>query len=233
MSQGDHEEDRNLSIRPPAAGVLLQISEQDCGTWVRPPRPLPGHIAERFELPASATPRNMFGLHGDTAAAVAISALAAALIGNAIYRLYFHPLSKFPGPRLAALTTWYEGYYDIVHRGRYLWEMEKMHKAYGEWRSKPIFTPGTLADRGCDAVIQVQSSALAPTSYTSSIRRGTTLYTTCPTDSTNTSTSTACSAYPRRHFRASGPMYTSCAANPWCHSSPPSPSSDFIRIYKA
>lgn len=70
---------------------------------------------------------------GNVAAALGIAAIAAAGLATAIYRLYFHPLSEFPGPKLAALTTWYEGYYDIVHRGRYLWEMEKMHKKYGEY----------------------------------------------------------------------------------------------------
>lgn len=74
----------------------------------------------------------MTGTHGDTAVAVVLSAIAAALVASVVHRLYFHPLSEFPGPKLAALTTWYEGYYDIVHRGRYLWEMEKMHKKYGK-----------------------------------------------------------------------------------------------------
>lgn len=60
-----------------------------------------------------------------------IFALVAYLIGGAIYRLYFSPLARFPGPRLAALTLWYEFYYDVVCKGRYTWEIQKMHEKYG------------------------------------------------------------------------------------------------------
>jgi hypothetical protein len=49
-----------------------------------------------------------------------------------IHRLLISPLAKFPGPKLAALTGWYEVYYDLVHKGSYLFEIEKMHDNYGE-----------------------------------------------------------------------------------------------------
>lgn len=49
-----------------------------------------------------------------------------------IYRLYFHPLSRVPGPKLAALTRFYEAYYNVLwHDGQYLFQTEKMHAVYG------------------------------------------------------------------------------------------------------
>lgn len=53
------------------------------------------------------------------------------LIGRIAYRLTLHPLAKFPGHKLAAATHWYEGYYDIVKKGRYIFEIGKMHELYG------------------------------------------------------------------------------------------------------
>lgn len=48
-----------------------------------------------------------------------------------IYRLWLSPLAQFPGPKLAAATLWYEIYHDAVRWGQYTFEIEKMHKKYG------------------------------------------------------------------------------------------------------
>ncbi|KAL2818345.1 cytochrome P450 [Aspergillus granulosus] len=51
--------------------------------------------------------------------------------GEAIRRLYFHPLAHIPGPRLAALTWWYEFYFDAILPGQYIFKIQELHKQYG------------------------------------------------------------------------------------------------------
>ena len=67
---------------------------------------------------------------------VGTSAAAAfwVLIG-AFYRLYFHPLSSVPGPKLAAFTFWYEVYYDLIQSAQFPWKIVDLHEKYGKRRN--------------------------------------------------------------------------------------------------
>jgi hypothetical protein len=60
----------------------------------------------------------------------AILSFLLAVVG-AIRRLYFHPLAHIPGPRLAALTWWYEFYFDVIQPGKYVFHIQELHKQYG------------------------------------------------------------------------------------------------------
>lgn len=54
------------------------------------------------------------------------------LLGLAVYRLYFSPIAGFPGPKLAALTLWYEFYYDVLCGGQYWVKIAELHERYGK-----------------------------------------------------------------------------------------------------
>ena len=49
-----------------------------------------------------------------------------------VWRLFFSPTAGFPGSKLAAATGWYEFYFDYWLEGQYIYEIERMHKKYGE-----------------------------------------------------------------------------------------------------
>lgn len=60
-----------------------------------------------------------------------LSLLILYTIHIAIYRLYLSPLADIPGPRLAALTQWYEFYYEVILHGQYTFKIIELHKQFG------------------------------------------------------------------------------------------------------
>ncbi|KAL8789417.1 MAG: hypothetical protein Q9213_001174 [Squamulea squamosa] len=63
--------------------------------------------------------------------AVAAAVLFVYIVCLYVYRAFFDRLSHIPGPKLAAATLWYEFYYDVILKGKYTWEIGKMHQKYG------------------------------------------------------------------------------------------------------
>lgn len=54
---------------------------------------------------------------------------------RSIYRLFLHPLADVPGPRLAALTSLHEFWYDCLKNrgGQHAFKLREMHDRYGRY----------------------------------------------------------------------------------------------------
>lgn len=61
-------------------------------------------------------------------------------ISKCLYRLTLHPLAKFPGPTLAAITRFYGGFFDLRSGTSYVKKLPELHRQYGFYQ-----TPCTLA----------------------------------------------------------------------------------------
>ncbi|KAJ8070739.1 hypothetical protein OCU04_001109 [Sclerotinia nivalis] len=60
-----------------------------------------------------------------------VCAIAAYTISLVVYRLYFSPLSGFPGPKLTAATEWYVIYFQAVKGGQFFRKIPEWHEKYG------------------------------------------------------------------------------------------------------
>src|SRR5947207_12148553 len=60
-------------------------------------------------------------------------ALVLYVAGVVLYRLYLSPIARFPGPKLAAATLWYEFYYDYILNGQFGFKIMELHRQYGQY----------------------------------------------------------------------------------------------------
>lgn len=58
-------------------------------------------------------------------------AASAFLLAAVVRRVYFHALTRFPGPKLAAATYWYAAYYEVRKDGGFVEHIAELHKQYG------------------------------------------------------------------------------------------------------
>lgn len=50
-----------------------------------------------------------------------------------VYRLFLSPLKAYPGPKLAAITSWYRIYYDVYKGGDFVSHLQELHNKYGKY----------------------------------------------------------------------------------------------------
>jgi hypothetical protein len=58
-------------------------------------------------------------------------AYVAYLVSLVTHRLLLSPLKSYPGPGLAAATSYYQFWYDVVQGGGKLEHLENLHERYG------------------------------------------------------------------------------------------------------
>lgn len=73
--------------------------------------------------------------------------ISIAILAKYIYRLTWHPLAKFPGPKLAAASNLYGAFFDLASDTSYVKTFPALHDTYGECQSLVTHEP-TLIGSG-------------------------------------------------------------------------------------
>ena len=87
-------------------------------------------------------------------------ALAVAQLVRILYTLFsrsfLSPLANIPGSRLAALTSWYECYYDVFKPGQYVFKIKQLHEKYGmSWSPGSPSLPSFLTDFYAGPIVRI------------------------------------------------------------------------------
>ena len=53
-----------------------------------------------------------------------------------VYNLYLHPLSKYPGPKIAAFTEWWKTYVEVYRHESLVERLFELHSLHGESQYK-------------------------------------------------------------------------------------------------
>ena len=75
---------------------------------------------------------------------VAISFFVAYTLANAVNDVWFHALSRFPGPPAAKVTRYWKAYVEVVQGRSFCHVLKELHAQYGEKVHVSIFEPSLL-----------------------------------------------------------------------------------------
>lgn len=59
-----------------------------------------------------------------------------------IYNVTFHPLARFPGPKVAGVTEWWKTWIEVVRGESMVHVLVKLHKQYGSYSACLLFVDG-------------------------------------------------------------------------------------------
>ncbi len=113
-----------------ADGRVKYVLSTHCETFVTDPHP----SFRSVFLTMSSIPLTL----SSSALSIAVLVIPTYLVLKTLYRLYFHPLSRFPGPKLAGITTLYGAYYDLPPHSSYVKKLVELHDIYGNSRSYSV-----------------------------------------------------------------------------------------------
>ncbi|RPD56953.1 cytochrome P450 [Lentinus tigrinus ALCF2SS1-7] len=85
-----------------------------------------------------------------------LGSIAIVALGVLLQRLFLHPLSRFPGPKVAAATWWYMTYYEVFKDGAMIEHLNDLHARYG-----PVvrISPNQLHFKGLEAYTDIYSNS--------------------------------------------------------------------------
>lgn len=126
---------KSRTIRPKSCTVPSSLTVLELGILFEYSTFITGSVPHRIRTPDRGLLAlafwTSFKRHSSWRFWTAVVTCALYCICKCLDNLCLQPLSRCPGPKLVAIGFLYEFCYDVIKDGRYLWEVDKMHRKYG------------------------------------------------------------------------------------------------------